>query len=72
MPSADTDAIFQSSVDPSIDFIKLLPVSGRLDLLLIFVGNYLFSSSVEEQTSDSQKSVQVMDKVANNSVCDID
>lgn len=45
MPSTDTDAILQSSVDPSIDLVKLLPVSGGLDLLLIFVGNYILANS---------------------------
>jgi hypothetical protein len=72
MSSTDTDTIFQSSVDPSVYLIKLLSISRRLDLLLIFIGNYPFSLPMEEYTSNSQKSVQVTNKVANDSVCYID
>lgn len=43
MPSTDTDPIFQSSVDPSIDLVKLPSIGGRLNLLLIFIGDYLLA-----------------------------
>ena len=40
MSATNGDSVFQSTIDPGVDLVKLLSIGRGLDFLLVFVGNY--------------------------------